>query len=349
MARRWARRLAALLLLAVARSEGGSNATTSATAEEPLRRTCGTKDLSAEAVRAVEVERAAFADAVKDKGAPLPHDDGPGWSVNVPVVFHVLHDGAAGLVPRRRCEAQVAVLNDAFAGRQPGATAQTDTGIGFTLSDVVYHDDPLWFTTCRGSWASIMSAYAVDPARTLNVYTCLPAQNVLGFITTFPDEAPEGSWRHGVILRHDTLPGGGLAPYDLGDTAVHEVGHHFGLYHTFNPNDGVCRENGDAVEDTPAERSPAFGTCAQNWRRDTCPGVGGSIPPYFGLDPVSSFMDYTEDSCMTEFSPGQSGRMRLSILQFKPTLCLEMPSGTCSDAGVPPPPPPDGFCALGTC
>ncbi|KAM4063293.1 pregnancy-associated plasma protein-A domain-containing protein [Hirsutella rhossiliensis] len=99
----------------------------------------------------------------------------------------------------------------------------------------------------------------------------------------------------GCSLRTDTLPSGRNKRYNLGITAVHEVGHFLGLAHTF---DGGCKD-GDKVADTPPEAKADY-SCDTNLH-----SCGDARP-----DPVHNFMDYGPDSCLDNFTPLQFQRMR---------------------------------------
>jgi hypothetical protein len=224
----------------------------------------------------------------------------------VPVYFHVIKNTAgSGAVSDLRIQQQLDVLNKAYGGIYVGV----DTTIRFQVSAVDTTVNNAWYTAGPNSaeQTAMKTALRRGGKESLNIYTNNIGSGLLGY-ATFPSEYAAKPKDDGVVLLNAALPGGTAAPYNLGKTAVHEVGHWMGLYHTFQ---GACATSptngGDRVADTPAEKSPAYGCPAT---RDTCITLQGT-------DPVHNYMDYVDDDCMWEFTAGQSTRMNQMLAVYR--------------------------------
>jgi hypothetical protein len=219
-----------------------------------------------------------------------------GGTINV--YFHVINNGSSlsdGNVPDTMINSQISVLNGAFA----------PWGYTFNLVAITRTTNSAWYTAGYGSPAedAMKSALRQGTADDLNIYSNNMGGGLLGW-ATFPWSYGSSPSDDGVVILYSSLPGGSAAPYNLGDTATHEVGHWMGLYHTFQG--GCNKRRGDYVDDTPPEKSPAYG-CPVG--RDSCRGGG--------LDPITNFMDYTDDACMDRFSAGQDTRMDEAFTTYR--------------------------------
>lgn len=88
--------------------------------------------------------------------------------------------------------------------------------------------------------------------------------------------------------------------------ANQQTGHWLGLLHVF---ENGCSGVGDSVDDTPFQASAAYGCPLE---RDTCPQPG--------KDPVTNYMGYTDDACMTHFTAGQGQRILKMWEAYRGTL-----------------------------
>jgi hypothetical protein len=234
-------------------------------------------------------------DSAKGKG-------GARFKATVPVWFHVVSDGAFGNVTQKQIDAQMTVLNLAFAGFYGGAP----TGFKFELAGVTRTDNADWFYggIDGSSERPMKRALHQGGFETLNVYSTT-AGPYLGwaYLPGLPDS---NLYLDGIVSDWAAMPGTSTeykGEFDLGMTLVHEAGHWVNLEHTFF---GGCNAKGDFVDDTPAMKVPTSGCPAG---KDTC-----SEP---GLDPIHNYMDYSFDACYNQFTPGQVARAQDAWLFFR--------------------------------
>lgn len=209
-------------------------------------------------------------------------------TITIQTYFHVVARSTSlsgGYLSQSTLNTQLSVMNSNYA----------PYGIQFALAGTDY--------TVNTNWASDGNELAMKKAlrkgnyAALNVYFMYSIGGNLGYCY-FPTSVTTGSddfYYDGCSILYTTAPGGSATNYNQGKTVTHEVGHWFGLLHTFQ---GGCT-GGDSVADTPAQASASSG----------CPVGRDSCPTIAGLDPITNYMDYSYDSCYEKFSAGQNTRM----------------------------------------
>ncbi len=244
-----------------------------------------------------------FLDATSDcnnSNTTIKPEYNPGSTYTIPVWVHEIRNkrGTLGVLNSSQVSSQITALNAAFGG----------FGIQFVLAGQTLSKNNSWYNDSGTYYNSL----ARDVRNNLNIYTNT-AGGYLGYAYVPSGGGVVGNTFDRVVIYYRVFgnPGTYGAPYNEGDTTVHEVGHYLGLYHTFQggcASASGCSNNGDLICDTNPEGSPNYSPCTRN----------SACGPW--QDPTNNFMDYSDDPCMYQFTSNQQNRMRCTIANFRTDL-----------------------------
>ena len=231
--------------------------------------------------------------------------------VRIPVVVHVLHNTPEQNVSDAQIRSQIAALNRDYRAQAEGIPAlppafrvlAADARVEFVLADAT-------------RTATSISAFPLDESvksrdrggadprprdQFLNIWVCPLAGGVLGYA-----QLPGGpAATDGVVITSTAFgtTGTAAAPFNLGRTATHEVGHWLNLLHIWGDDDTGCNGS-DFVDDTPNQAGPNYGI--PSFPHLSCDnGPNGDL--------FVNFMDYTDDAGMQLFTPGQVTRIDATL------------------------------------
>lgn len=262
--------------------------------------------------------------------------------LTIPVVFHIITDGAGiDNVSAALVQAQLDQLNLDFRNLS-GSTdpVAADIEVQFCLATLdpsdnlmvepginritTYGDGPFASNTIDNT---IKPNTQWDPEQYMNIWSANLSGGLLGW-AQFPSNSGltglnangGAASTDGVVVGAGTIGSvanpGPSAPYNLGRTLTHEVGHWLGLRHIWG--DGGCGVD-DFCADTP-ESDASNGGCPNHTSCGT-------------QDMVENYMDYTNDACMDIFTADQKARVR-AVMAASPRRA-NLPNST--KCGVPTP------------
>jgi hypothetical protein len=240
--------------------------------------------------------------------------------VTIPVVVHVVWKKAAENISDAQIKSQIDVLNKDFTASNPDKSKTPPVWQGLVadanLQFALAKKDPRGKATSgitrtqttRASFGgdddvkkkSRGGRRAWPRDRFLNLWVCNLADNLLGY-AQFPG-GPAAT--DGVVILYTAFgtQGAATAPFNLGRTATHEIGHWLNLRHIWGDRND-CGGT-DFVTDTPNQQLPNNG-------KPTFPRVTCNNGP--NGDMFMNYMDYVDDDAMFMFTPGQVVRMNATL------------------------------------
>ena len=224
--------------------------------------------------------------------------------IEIPVVVNVLYKTTAQNISNAQIQSQIDVLNKDFNALNSDynsvpalfAGVKANVGITFVLDQVIRKstNKTSWGTNDAMKKTAQGGIAPTSPTTKLNLWSCNIGGGILGY-AQFPGGS---SSTDGVVIdsRYFGLSGAANAPFNLGRTGTHEVGHWMNLRHIWG--DATC--GSDLVSDTPTHNTANYGVPAYP-HYSTCSGTP--------VEMTMNYMDYTDDNGMYMFSLGQKSRM----------------------------------------
>jgi hypothetical protein len=240
--------------------------------------------------------------------------------ITIPTVVHVVYKRPAENISDAQVKSQIAVLNKDFRATNPDKSKVppvwkslvADANVKFALAK----KDPkgkasTGITRTQTTRDSFGTGNAVKKAtqggadawptdRYLNIWVCNLAESLLGY-AQFPG-GPAAT--DGVVILYTAFGTSGVAaaPFNLGRTATHEVGHWLNLRHIWGDRND-CGGT-DFCTDTPNQQLPNTG-------KPTFPHMTCNNGP--NGDMFMNYMDYVDDDTMFMFTATQVTRMNATL------------------------------------
>ena len=299
---------------------------------------CGTIDYSEDTIPKIFLRNELFYDYVYPQ------------TYYIPIRWYIInkHKDSTRIF-QHDLDKQVEILNEAFK----------PSNIQFFNYSSTWQTNSEWYEALRDSdkYFEMIETLAEDPTTAINIF--VTKQDSLLGAASFPWNVETYKSIYDEILLKETTFDGFIDKDNdmLGKTLIHEMGHFFGLFHTFHmekydangepidvdcENDSIhngCGEQttvpriGDGIKDTPPQKichHYGCGYCENNLSIKDCEDYDNennsdiekcdTCPNWEGLDPVQNFMGYNPDFCMNHFTPEQNKVIKRNFFIYRKYL-----------------------------